>query len=98
MELTIFARFHARPGQAGAVAVALREVVGPSRAEAGCLALEAFQSVQDPDLFFIHSRWIDEAAFEIHAVLPHTLLFLATVQALIDHPLEVSRTERLTAP
>jgi quinol monooxygenase YgiN len=97
MGLTIFARFHARPGQAGAVAAALREVVGPSQAEAGCLGIEAFRSIQDPDLFFIHSRWIDEPAFEVHAALPHTLLFLATVQALIDHPLDVSRTELLPA-
>jgi quinol monooxygenase YgiN len=98
MELTVFARFHARPGQAAAVAAALREVVGPSRAEPGCLAIETFRSIQDADLFFIHSRWIDHAAFEVHAALPHTLLFLATVRTLVDHPLEVSRTEPLTSP
>jgi len=98
MELTIFARFHARPGQAAAVAAALREVVGPSRAEPGCVAIETFRSIQDADLFFIHSRWIDEAAFEVHAALPHTQRFLAIVGALVDHPLEVSRTEPLTSP
>ena len=36
MELFIFARFHAREGQEDAVAEALREVVAPSREEAGC--------------------------------------------------------------
>jgi quinol monooxygenase YgiN len=69
--------------------------VPPTRAEAGCLAIQAFRSVQDPDLFFIHSRWTDEAAFDAHAALTHTLRFLQTVAPLIDHPLDVSRTHAL---
>jgi quinol monooxygenase YgiN len=95
MELSIFARFHARPGQAEALAAALREVVPPSRAESGCLFIEAYRSIQDADLFHIQSRWIDEPAFEFHAGLAHTVSFLARVQPLIDHPMEVSRARRL---
>lgn len=93
MELFIFARFHAREGQEAAVAAALRDTVIPSRAEPGCLAIEAYRSVRDPRLFFIHSRWIDEAAFDTHAGLPHTVRFVERVQPLIDHPLEVIRTQ-----
>ena len=92
MELVIFARFHAREGQAEAVAAAIRDVVAPSRAEPGCRVIGAHVSVRDPRLFWIHSRWIDEAAFEIHAGLPHTVRFLERVQTLIDHPLDVTRT------
>lgn len=96
MELFIFARFHALEGQEAAVAAALRDVVGPSRAEPGCLAIAAYRSVRDPQLFWLHSRWIDEAAFETHADLPHTLRFLERVQKLIDHPLDVTRTHPVT--
>jgi quinol monooxygenase YgiN len=95
MELTIFARFHAWPGQADAVAAAIAEVVPQTRAEATCLGIEAYRSVQDPDLFYIHSRWVDEPAFAAHAGLAHTDAFLNRVQPLIDHPLEVSRTRPL---
>lgn len=35
MELFVFARFHALPGDEGAVAAALLEVVPPSREEPG---------------------------------------------------------------
>jgi quinol monooxygenase YgiN len=98
MDLTIFARFHARLGEARAVAAAIGEVVPATRAEAGCLRIEAYRSVQDADLFFINSRWVDEAAFERHAALPHTLAFLARVAPLIDHPLEVARTVRFHPP
>jgi quinol monooxygenase YgiN len=91
MELFIFARFHASEGKEMAVAAALRDVVGPSREEAGCLAIGAYRSLRDPRLFYINSRWTDEAAFETHAGLPHTVRFLKEVQALIDHPLDVTR-------
>jgi quinol monooxygenase YgiN len=95
MQLFIFARFHAREGNETAVAAALRDIVVPTRAEPGCLAINAFCSARDPGLFYIHSRWIDETAFDIHAELPHTLAFLERVKALIDHPLEVTRTTPL---
>jgi quinol monooxygenase YgiN len=94
--LFIFARFHAREGQDEAVAEALRTVMAPTRKEPGCLAIDAFQSIRDPRLFFIHSRWVDQAAFETHATLSHTVLFIARVQVLIDHPLDVTRTHALT--
>ncbi|HZE35583.1 MAG TPA: putative quinol monooxygenase [Candidatus Eisenbacteria bacterium] len=95
MELFIFARFHARPGKEGAVAEALRDTVAPSREEPGCLDIHAFRSIRDPRLFYIHSRWKDEAAFENHAGLPHTVRFVECVQPLIDHPLEVTRAEQI---
>jgi len=67
----------------------------PDPRRPGCLAINAFRSVRDPRLFYIHSRWIDEAAFDIHAELPHTVTFLERVTALIDHPLDVTRTTSL---
>jgi quinol monooxygenase YgiN len=95
MELFIFARFHARPGNEGAVAEAILDNLAPSRGESGCLNIHAFRSTRDPQLFYIHSRWRDEAAFENHAVLPHTLRFLDRVQPLIDHPLDVTRAGQI---
>jgi quinol monooxygenase YgiN len=93
MDLFVFARFHARPGSEEAVAATLRAVVAPTRQEPGCVSINAFRSTRDPGLFYIHSRWRDEAAFEQHARLPHTVTFLERVQPLIDHPLDVARTE-----
>jgi quinol monooxygenase YgiN len=95
VEIAIFARFHAREGREEAVAAALRAVVPPTRAEPGCLSIAAFRATRDPRLFFIHSRWVDEAAFEAHAAMPHTTRFVADVGSLTDHPLEVTRTASL---
>lgn len=95
MELYIFARFHAREGQERALELALREVRGPTRAEPGCLSHEVFRSTRDPRLFWVHSRWIDEGAFEKHVPMPHTVRFLEKVEPLIDHTLEVSRARSI---
>jgi quinol monooxygenase YgiN len=95
MELFIFARFHARPGNEEPVAEAILDNLAPTRGEPGCLNIHAFRSTRDPQLFYIHSRWKDEAAFENHAGLPHTLRFLERVQLLIDHPLDVTRAGRI---
>jgi quinol monooxygenase YgiN len=95
MTLTIFARFHAAPGQAEALAAAIRAVAPPTRAEPGCLSIETYRSVLDPNLFHIHSRWADAVAFDRHAGLAHTVRFVATADALIDQPREISRTEPL---
>lgn len=92
VELFIFARFHARPGNEQALEQAVREVVGPTRAEPRCSSINAFRSTRDPALFYIHSRWADEAAFEHHAALAHTVRFIERAEALIDHPLDVTRS------
>jgi quinol monooxygenase YgiN len=94
-ELFIFGRFHAQEGQEEAVAQAIKEVAGPTRAESGCLDYGAYRSLRDSRLFFIYSRWIDEAAFDRHAEEPHTVRFLKSVERLIDHELDVSRTKSI---
>jgi quinol monooxygenase YgiN len=95
MELIIFARFHARAGQEAALAATLTEQVPGVRAEPGCVAIGAYRSLRDPRLFWIHSRWTDEAAFAAHAALPRTQAFVARSQALIDHPFDVTRAQAM---
>jgi quinol monooxygenase YgiN len=92
MELDIIARFHARPGSEEIVKAALLEGLIPTRAEPGCLGSHVYRSIRDPLLFFIHSRWKDEAVFEIHAELPHTVKLIEVVTPLIDHPFDANRT------
>jgi quinol monooxygenase YgiN len=92
MELDTIVRFHAKDGHEAAVAEAMRVCSAAVRAEPGCIFIGYFRSTRDPRLFFIHSRWKDEAAFEVHAELPHTVLFLERMGSLLDHDLKVDRT------
>ena len=95
MERHGFVRLHAREGQEAAVEEAMREVMAGSRKEAGCLDFHIFRSMRDRRLFFIHSKWASDEAFAEHGKLPHTLRFLERVDALLDQPREVARTERI---
>ena len=95
MELFIFARFHVREGNEKEASAVLREQASRVRLETGCLGIHAFGSIRDGRLFYIHSRWIDEAAFNIHADLPSTIQFVKRMENLIDHPFEATRASQL---
>ena len=73
----------------------LAEQVAHTRGEPGCLAISAFRSTRDDRQFFIHSRWANEAAFEVHAALAGTHAFVARMEALMDHPFDATRTVQL---
>lgn len=94
-EVFIFARLHAADGQREAVRAAMHRIQGPTRIESGCLGYGAFQSVRDPDEFYIYSQWQDLRAFEEHAELPHTVRFLAETEPLLDHPFRPTVAEKI---
>ena len=95
MEVFIFARLHATPGNRDAVREAMWRIQGPTREEPGCLAYGAFQSLRDSDEFYIHTRWKDLRAFEAHVELPHTVRFVAEVEPLLDHPFNVTVADKI---
>ena len=88
MSLHVIIRFEPLPGKAAEFRDELLRVNGPSRAEPGCLAIDVFESIREPYVFAVHSEWVDEAAFELHATLPHTRQFLETAETLLTHPVQ----------
>ncbi len=88
-------RFQPKPGQAEAFRAVLLAVIEPSRAEPGCLAFYAFESLREPIEFGIHSEWLDEAAFEQHAREPHTVRFIEAAERLLTHPVQGLRSHVL---
>ena len=92
MSVHFFVRFEPRPGKEQEFREALLRVVEPTRAEMGCLAINVFESLGQPAAFAIHSEWVDEAAFERHAQLPHTMRFIQSANELLTHPVEGLRT------
>jgi quinol monooxygenase YgiN len=96
MELFIFARFRAHAGKEKALEALLRRQVPTARSEPGCLAIDAYRSTRDCRLFWIHSRWVDETAFDVHAELADTIRFVEKAELLIDHPFDVTRSRLIT--
>jgi quinol monooxygenase YgiN len=97
MELVIIARFHAREAEEAAVSAALVEQIAYVRQfELDCSFIDAYSSTRNTRLFWIYSRWRDEAAFDIHAELPNTRCFVQKMEKLIDHPFDATRALSIT--
>jgi len=90
------ARFEPVPGKEADFREELLQVSGASRAEAGCLSIETFESLREPTVFAVHSEWVDEAAFELHATLPHTVRFIEAAEGLLTHPIQGLRLARVS--
>jgi quinol monooxygenase YgiN len=88
-------RFEPRPGKEVAFRQELLLVIGASRAETGCVGIQAFESLRAPRVFAIHSEWVDEAAFDWHAQLPHTIRFLRAAEDLLTHPVQGLRSRQI---
>lgn len=95
MSFHFIVRLEPLPGKVAALRDELLWVNEPSRAEIGCLSVEVFESVREPFVFAIHSEWADEASFELHATLPHTVRFLAAAETLLTHPVQGLRLRHI---
>ena len=95
MSLHFIVRFEPQPGKHAEFREELLRVVATSRSEVGCLAIHVFESLREPLLFAIHSEWVDEAAFELHVTLPHTVRFLVAAEMLLTHPVEGLRSREI---
>src|SRR5579863_975845 len=88
LSMHFMVRFEPQPGKQDAFREELLRVNEPSRAEAGCISILVFESVREPFVFAVYSEWVDEAAFELHAQLPHTVRFLRAAEQLLTHPVQ----------
>ena len=95
MSVHFLVQFEPRPGREMEFREELLRVVEPSRAEAGCVGMRVFESIRKPVVFAIHSEWVDEAAFEVHAGLAHTVQFLGAVEELLMHPVRGLRSREI---
>jgi len=92
LSIHFFVRFEPRLGKEKEFREELLRVVEPTRTEAGCMAIHVFESLREPFVFAIHSEWVDEKAFELHARLPHTVRFLQAAGQLLTHVVEGLRS------
>ena len=95
MSVHFFVRFEPLPNKEAEFREELLRVVEPTRAESGCLAIHVFVSVREPFVFAIHSEWVDEVAFELHAQFPHTVRFLGAAERLLSHAVQGMRAREI---
>ncbi len=95
MSMHFVVRFEPQPGKEAEFREAMLQNLAPTRAEAGCLRIHVFESIRQPPVFAVYSEWVDEAAFELHARLPHTVRFLQAAEKLLTHPVQGLRLREI---
>ncbi len=91
-DLQVVAVLVAKPGSEDLVGEALRGLVEPTRAEAGCTSYHLFESVVDKATFITIETWKSQADLDAHMQTPHIAAALGAAgdhlaQAPAIHPL-----------
>jgi quinol monooxygenase YgiN len=89
--LKVIARIRARPEKAEEMRVLLASLVGPTRAEPGCLRYELLHNLTDPSDFTFVEEWRDDSALESHFNTGHVRGALARLQELAAEPMDLRR-------
>lgn len=92
--IALFASLSARPEHRDALEAALREMVGPSRAEPGNLRYDLFARADGSPAFDLFELYADAQAVEAHRQSPHYQAFRARIGDWLAAPVEV----RLASP
>lgn len=69
--LAMVVEFRAAPGRVDELRAALLAIVGPSRAEEGCLRYDLHVDREDPDVLAFYEVWATPDAHAAHDRTPH---------------------------
>src|SRR5262245_12120285 len=89
--LTNLAFFRAKPGQTTSLGKALRDLVNPTRQEAGCIFYDLHQSQEDADSWFVYENWRSSADLDAHMQSTHIRTFLDLAPSLMQGPIGLQR-------
>lgn len=82
---TAIATLTAKPGQQDALEQALRALIEPSRAEAGCGQYDLHRDLADPRVFYVIEQWASDAVLEAHNASAHFQQFQSSAGDSIEH-------------
>lgn len=82
----IMARITGRADSVALLREVLRDLVGPSRGEAGCVSYELFQNQDNPMEFVTIEQWSNQAAADAHMGTPHVAMAISKAGALLALP------------
>ena len=98
MQLTVIAKFRAKPGSEEETRHALLGMTAPFRAESGCLNYDIYQSNDDPALLFTYENWTGKPALDEHIETPHFKNLGEILKPLLAAPMEIDLLSMRSAP
>ena len=67
----VVARITARPDSVESLKSILLGLIGPTRAEEGCISYQLLQNNADPTDFTFVEEWVSDTAIDAHFATPH---------------------------
>jgi quinol monooxygenase YgiN len=93
--LNIIAVIKAKAGKESETKQALQSIVGPTRAEAGCIDFDLYQSTDDHTTFMFYENWTSREALNDHMQTPHIKAFGLKAGDLLAEPIKASFWEKV---
>jgi quinol monooxygenase YgiN len=94
-EVTVFALIKAKPGMEETVKKELLALVGPTRAEEGCINYDLHQSIDQSGHYRFYENWTSKELLDRHLQSAHVQRFVAKIDQLLTEPPEITLWEML---
>ncbi|GGN94371.1 putative quinol monooxygenase [Saccharibacillus kuerlensis] len=82
--ITVTAVLKAKPGMEQQLRGELIRMIGPTRAESGCLEYVLNESIEDPRTFVFYERWESPAAVQSHLDSEHYQEYRRAIEELVE--------------
>jgi len=88
--IAVVARIKAKEGMEATLKEILLSVIGPGRADEGCIKYELHQAIKDPSLFVFYEIWQSKEHLQKHGATSHMQQFRDKVKDLVKEPPELT--------
>ncbi len=88
-DLAVFATITPLPEHRAAARAALRDLIGPTRAEPGCRRFELNLGRDGDPCLYLVERWSDDDALAAHHAQPYTMRVFAAYEDWLAKPVRV---------
>jgi quinol monooxygenase YgiN len=88
--VAVIARIRAKRDQINPTRAALETLIGPTRAEPGCVEYTLHESADEPGLFAFFERLKSKQALDEHLQTPHVARLRARADELFAEPVDIT--------
>jgi quinol monooxygenase YgiN len=89
-KLTITAVIKAKAGMEEKAKQELMSIVGPTRAEKGCIDFDLHQATDSKCLFMFYEKWTSKEALDAHMQAPHIKAFGRKAGEFLAEPIKAT--------
>ena len=94
-KVTVLATIKAKQGLEETVKNEILALIGPTRAEPGCLNYDLHQSCDDKALFMLYENWVSKEDLDKHLAMSYLQAFLGKAPDLVAEPVQIALWEML---